>query len=483
MGRCVRGLEVRRLDDQVLAALRGQVTSIGFGTAFVGGGIAAALLAAVRRQPGTFSLWWLGAWSAMYGARLLGETPAVVAALPRRADTALPYLNTALSYLLVVAGSLAWLGLSRGGVRRLLQAAVIVGLVIAAGGIGAFLWNVPQDAFRLLNSLLAVGALVVLLAVLTVRGLADRYLLLSNRAVLMVGSILFALEALYANLARPLHLDYSPVLGHVGFAILLVSFAVAAVQTVLDSERRLLAIDSELSVARRLQFSILPTAVPATRGVRMAATYQPMTAVAGDFYDFIPVDEHRVGVLIADVSGHGVPAALIASMLKIARQSVVACAHEPRSVLRGLNHALAGELRDQFVSAAYLWIDTENRRASYSAAGHPPLLLWRQGTLQRIESNGLVFGFQRDADYPVHSLPLSPGDRFLLYTDGVLEAESAAGEFFGDRRLDEVVQANQSSPPAELLDRLLAEIRMWRPASVPPQDDITIIIADVDVPA
>lgn len=109
-----------------------------------------------------------------------------------------------------------------------------------------------------------------------------------------------------------------------------------------------------------------------------------MTAVAGDFYEFIPVDGKRVGFLVADVTGHGVPAALIASMIKVAMQSVVACAHEPREVLRGLNRILYGLLRDQLVSAAYLWLDTGNRTALYSAAGHPPLLLWREGKLEGI---------------------------------------------------------------------------------------------------
>ena len=151
-----------------------------------------------------------------------------------------------------------------------------------------------------------------------------------------------------------------------------------------------------------------------------------MTAVAGDFYEFIPVDQKRVGFLVADVTGHGVPAALIASMIKVAMQSVVPCAHDPREVLRGLNRILFRQLHDQFVSAAYLWLDTENRKGLYSAAGHPPLLRWREGKLERTESNGLLFGVIPDPDYPVCDLPIHSGDRFLLYTDGVIEPENAA---------------------------------------------------------
>jgi sigma-B regulation protein RsbU (phosphoserine phosphatase) len=131
------------------------------------------------------------------------------------------------------------------------------------------------------------------------------------------------------------------------------------------------------------------------------------------------------------------------------------------------------------VSAAYLWLDTENGKALYSAAGHPPLLRWQDGKLERIESNGLLFGVIPDPDYPVCDLPIHPGDRFLLYTDGVIEPENASGDCFGDRKLEQVVRNNQSRPPSELSDQLLSEIRIWQPASLDQQDDITLIVIDV----
>ena len=116
------------------------------------------------------------------------------------------------------------------------------------------------------------------------------------------------------------------ILDHLGFAILLFSFGYAALQLVFTNERRLLSVENELAIAREIQTSILPSCVPEINHLTISAAYRPMTAVAGDFYEFIPVDQKRVGILVADVSGHGVPAALIASMIKVAMQSVFSCA-------------------------------------------------------------------------------------------------------------------------------------------------------------
>ena len=206
-----------------------------------------------------------------------------------------------------------------------------------------------------------------------------------------------------------------------------------------------------------------------------------MTAVAGDFYQFVPSSDNHLGILVADVSGHGMPAALISSMIKVAMQSVAVHADDPAQVLGGLNRILSSEAHGQFASAAYVWIDAENRNALYSAAGHPPLLCWRstRGEMQRIESNGLLFGVGPDSNYPVCSVPLEPSDRFLLYTDGVTETENGAGEAFGDRQLERVVRDNRLHPASELSRQVLSELQRWRPAAVNQQDDITLIVVDV----
>jgi serine phosphatase RsbU (regulator of sigma subunit) len=140
---------------------------------------------------------------------------------------------------------------------------------------------------------------------------------------------------------------------------------------------------------------------------------------------------------------------------------------------------LSGQASDQFVTAAYLYIDTENYNVRYSAAGHPPLLLSRAGTLNRIESNGLVFGVTAQSDYPVRDILICPGDRLLLYTDGVIDPENGKGKPFGDSKLEQVVLGSQTCSPSELTERLLTEIRARQPASMAQLDDITLVVIDV----
>ncbi len=460
--------------------LRGQVADIIIGSVFLFIGLAACSIAAIRRQSGVRIFVWLGIWSAMYGALHLSQSPAVVAVSPRWLQISAPYANTAMTYLMVVVGSLSFMELSLGKVRLLIRALAFVGMAIAVAGIAFFVFTGSNDKLIPYNNVLSACVLLVLTTVVAVPRLSSKYLVLPDRGVLAIGTLLFAIEALYNNLWHSLGFETPRILDHLGFAILLFSFGYVALQLVFANERRLLSIENELAIAREIQTSILPSCVPEIDNLCISADYRPMTAVAGDFYEFIPVDQKRVGILVADVSGHGVPAALIASMIKVAMQSVVPCAHDPRAVLRGLNHLLSGQLRGQFVSTAYLWLDTENRTVLYSAAGHPPLLRWRQGRLERIESNSLLFGVIPECDdYPVCTMLINPGDRFLLYTDGVTEPENASGDSFGDIRLEQVVRNNARRPPSELSDELLSEIRHWQRASITQQDDITLIVIDV----
>jgi sigma-B regulation protein RsbU (phosphoserine phosphatase) len=467
------------LQDQALTVLRDQLAHIVIGTVFLFVGFAACGIAAMRRWSGVRVLVWLGIWSAMYGARPLVDSLTKVGILPQWFQVSVPYTDTVITYLILVVAALAWMELSLDKLRFLLKAVVFVGLVIGLAGIVLFIFTGANNKLIPYNRLLATCSLAVLVTVLAVPRLSRKFLVMHNRGVLLFGTMVFALEALYVNVARMMGYRFATVWDSLAFAVFLFSIGYVAVRMIFANERRLQSIENELAIAREIQTSIIPSSSPELSNLRIAAAYRPMTYVAGDFYDFILIDQNRAGFLVADVSGHGVPAALIAAMIKVAIRSVVPCAHDPREVLRGLNRALSGQLRNQFVTASYLWIDTENRSALYSAAGHPPLLRWREGKLERIESNGLLFGVMPEPEYPVCEMQIRPGDRFLLYTDGLVEPENSTGDSFGDCKLEQVVRENQSRSPSEFVDQLLSEIRLWQPTSDAQQDDITLIVVDV----
>ena len=466
--------------DAALQTLRADVINVVLGTVFFTVGATALTIAAMRGRRGVRILVWWGIFSAMYGLQTLGQGSALLTVLPHSLAHVIPYVRTAIRYLLLVSALFAWRELTLGKLRLLLQLEILIGSAIAVLGIGTFALGGPADKWMFYNNLLVVLGTPVLLAVVLVPG-SSRFLVIPLPRVLAVAMVIFAVEVLYTNLGTVLRYQALPLVDSIAFALLLLSLGYVAMGILFTNERRLLSIETELETARQIQSSILPAKVPELKDLRLAASYHPMTAVAGDFYQFVHSDDSHLGILVADVSGHGIPAALISSMIKVAMQSVSLHAHDPAQVLAGLNRILWSEAHGQFASAAYVWIDTENRKALYSAAGHPPLLCWRnaKGELQRIESNGLLFGVAPDSEYPVCSVPLEPSDRFLLYTDGVIETENAAGEAFGDVEVERVVRGNCSQPAPELSRELLSELQKWRPASVTQQDDITLIVVDV----
>ena len=243
--------------------------------------------------------------------------------------------------------------------------------------------------------------------------------------------------------------------------------------------KQLLSIKNELETARKIQFSILPATIPNIDALEMAARYVPMTSVAGDFYDFIVVDEKHVGVLVADVSGHGMPAALIASMLKIALAAEAHHASEPAAVLTGLNKALCGKFQDHYVTAVYAYLDMDARIMRYAGAGHPPLLICdgRTGACRELMENGVILTWLPEAQYTQVETPLAPGDVVMAYTDGIPETENRSEEMFGRERLSKSLSLHRMRTPDQLITQLLDEVLLWseRPPEAEPDDDITVV--------
>jgi serine phosphatase RsbU (regulator of sigma subunit) len=245
---------------------------------------------------------------------------------------------------------------------------------------------------------------------------------------------------------------------------------------------QLSALNNELEMARQIQLSILPHSLPKLQGLVIAARYLPMTSVAGDFYDFIQIDDRHLGILIADVSGHGLPSALIASMLQVALTAQVPHASDPAKVLSGLNKALCGKFVGNFVTAAYVYVDLETSLMRYAAAGHPPMLQYRRSTLKtsRIIENGLILGVFDEAAYETLELRLEPGDRHVLYTDGIPEAANAAKEFYGIDRFAHFIEKHDTLRTEQFAEAFLAELATWSEQSTGQgqNDDVTLLLFD-----
>ena len=243
---------------------------------------------------------------------------------------------------------------------------------------------------------------------------------------------------------------------------------------------QLQTVQQEMETARQIQLSILPGEVPFIKGLEIAARYVPMTSVAGDFYDFIAIDDRRIGILVADVSGHGMPAALISSMLKIALSAQTHCAADPERVLAGLNQALCRKFKGHFVTAAYVFVDTEKQNLRYAGAGHSPLILRSHSanTTSDFVENGLVLGFFPEATYTAVELPFKQGDWGGLYTDGIPETTNHEEEQFGVDRFKLFLQNNASLSLDQFVDSFLGELSRWSDSGSgsEPEDDVTLLV-------
>jgi sigma-B regulation protein RsbU (phosphoserine phosphatase) len=243
----------------------------------------------------------------------------------------------------------------------------------------------------------------------------------------------------------------------------------------MQRDRQLNTIQEELEIAQRIQMANLPPPYRNSATFQVATRYVPMTAVAGDFYDFLIADDTQTGLFIADVSGHGVPAALIASMVNLSVSSQRANAADPAALLTGMNAALCGNTQDQFVTAAYVYLDAAAAVMRYSAAGHPPMLLLRDGAVNEIVENGLLLAAFSFATFTNAEYPLQPGDRIVLYTDGILEAANGTQEEFGQARLQALLRNGSYLSAQETADEIVQAVQNW---SKTQEDDLTVLVCD-----
>ncbi|HPQ52956.1 MAG TPA: 7TM diverse intracellular signaling domain-containing protein [Spirochaetota bacterium] len=246
---------------------------------------------------------------------------------------------------------------------------------------------------------------------------------------------------------------------------------------------QLVALQKDLEIAKKIQSAILPDQLPVVRGVDLHVTYFPMEAVGGDFYDFHIIDERHLGILVADVTGHGIPAALIASMVKIAFSLQKEIAGDPQAVLSNMNETLYGKVERQFVTALYAYIDLEKKTISVASAGHHPLLLWKNDTGEIIEINprGTLIGPFKTINPQSETVPIQAGDRIILYTDGIIETRNFDGMLWGEDNLFQFIENNRTLSPEKFSVSVIDTLNIWATGKSTFEDDLTLITLDVDM--
>lgn len=459
-----------------LEGLRGDLPFWIAAMLFVGAAIAAMLLYLGGNHRRDRTLPYLALFMALYGVRLFVDTD-VGAAVLGLSDKAADHVVVGISYAISIPAVLYVFEVTSGRLRQAMGALAALAAVL---GVVFLAWDLvtgrPGSGTLTGNALAIVFLLTaVVIVVRKWRSLSESLGPPSLRA-LAIGAGAFVLAALNENLSGLGLVPWDGPYEQVGLLALTGAVGFVTARRVRQTEATLQAIEQELATARKMQRNLLPQAAPAVDGITIVARFQPMTAVGGDFYDYA-AEGDGLAVLVADVTGHGVPAALTAAMVKVAFASQRDAAAHPADALAHVNRTLMDAHASGFVTAAWVYLDAAAGRMTYAAAGHPPMLVWRAATrsAERVAENGLLMGAFASAEYTEVALPLGAGDRLLLYTDGIAEAANAAGEELGLDRLEAMLVETASLEPAAQADTILARLAAWR-GTAAQGDDVTLVL-------
>ena len=261
-------------------------------------------------------------------------------------------------------------------------------------------------------------------------------------------------------------------------------------RSVIELRERDAQLKTDLNLAREIQeaflphtYPVFPAGVPAEQSaLRFCHKYLPTTVLGGDFFDVFPVADHKVGLLISDVMGHGVRAALITAILRALAEELTPVADDPGQFLTEINRRMLGILRQSrtpmFATACYLVADSHTGQARFAIAGHPsPIQLQRRAQQVAVLTPppghaGPVLGAFEDAVYPVCTAALAAGDSIILYTDGLVDVARKDNELFGEKRLLETLQQRVQMPTPQLFDAVLADVPEFN-------DDVCLLGMDV----
>ena len=235
----------------------------------------------------------------------------------------------------------------------------------------------------------------------------------------------------------------------------------------------------ELKMAQRIQEAIIPKAFPSMENVDFCGMYIPMESLGGDYYDVFKISENKIGMVIADVCGHGVPAALITTMAKVSFNSNSRDDRTTKDIVHNVNNELFNIIGNmEYLTAFFCIIDTDKKTLQYTNAGHPEILIIRKnGEIIKLNQNGPVIGFLKDLEFECETVEIIEGDRIVLYTDGVIEARNDDNELFDIDRFRSILLNNINQKSVDLIKTISNEITNFI-GDQKLNDDVTILIGD-----
>lgn len=249
-------------------------------------------------------------------------------------------------------------------------------------------------------------------------------------------------------------------------------------------QNKLIVIQNELEIATDIQKAIIPRDLPDIKNIHFAVKYETSTQVGGDYYDYHLIDDRRIGILVADVAGHGIPAAIVAAMLQVAFTFYKIEFKDPSLLFTKINSVMEKYPHGIFITACSVYIDLEKRKLYHSNAGHRPLLIWRQKD-QKIISDKIYdrpLGIVPGSMYTFNEIDLFDGDRIILYTDGIVEARNYRRDLYGDDRFDQLITDNHHLDGDTFVVTIVDEIKKWAGVAEGQtlEDDITLIAIDIN---
>lgn len=267
--------------------------------------------------------------------------------------------------------------------------------------------------------------------------------------------------------------DYDP--GDREFLTIVADHMATSISGVVAEEQ-----ERDFTAAREIQMGFLPKSLPRLQGFQASGIWQPARAVGGDYYDVFSLGDHHAAVCIADVAGKGMPAALLMSNLQAATRAVASESAHPDALCTRVNQIICSNTTvGKFITFFYGRLDVLGRRIVYCNAGHnPPFVVRRDGEHVRLTDGGAALGFNYTWNYEQGEFQLASGDRVVLFTDGVTEAESPQGEEFGEERLLDVVRHGRSLGAAALQEKILNSVGDFAAGEF--RDDVTLIVLSVD---